>query len=288
MSERAYWGSDLDEAERPASWKILFVSLALPAMAAAGFVLLLTTGDGGGEAMEATAETEVSSVEVASLEVRALALASAAKSARPVVAEPAATGQAGSGASRGLAEVAGAELRLEPLAGDDPRWTMGRAQTVARREEADIAAALRLQAAERDETPGETANPVRGMERDPTTTASIDRPQEGIAVPVAENDAQIAALEAAAALGSSDETAAFSDTGMRMLPARAKKYVNFRDAPSNDSEVIRVVAYDEAFDAQPVEGCVHFCAVRVDGRPGYIHKAFISYESDAAARTDAE
>jgi len=117
---------------------------------------------------------------------------------------------------------------------------------------------------------------------------SIERSGESPAVRVAEDESQVAALEAAAALRSSEQAgAAFSDKGMQMLPATAKKYVNFRRAPSNDSEVIRVVAYDEPFEAQPVEGCVHFCAVRVDGEQGYIHKAFISYETETPATAAA-
>lgn len=121
---------------------------------------------------------------------------------------------------------------------------------------------------------------------DPATTASTGGPfiaAEDADVVVAETEAEILALErqvAAAQTDVADPSFAVEEQSRAgdMLTARITEYVNFRKGPSNDSDVIRVVATDTVIRAEPVSGCPHFCEVVIDGQSGYIYKSFIAYD----------
>lgn len=105
-------------------------------------------------------------------------------------------------------------------------------------------------------------------------------------VEIAETEAEIVALEAAMAEGAnaSDPSFVIEDAIAdedEMVPARIRRYVNLRGAPSNDAEVFTVVASDTRIRSQPLTACGHFCAVEVDGQAGFIGKSFIAFDQDS-------
>jgi hypothetical protein len=270
------------------------LSTAVPLVAVAA--LSLTMAGGGDKPSDVQAAEPVKLAAAASqpaVEVR-----SETKTARPAESEPAAEN-----------ELAGnAELRLSPLDRADPRWAAAPETSVPDASRSPVAEALREHAENAEAAKGD--EPRLPLDRSTTaaigrdvgpTSAGADVPPAGIgasaaAVPaverdattvaVAETPAEVAALEAAAAdAAAAHSEPAFEAAGANMLDAHANEWVNFRDAPTDDSNVIRVVAYEEAFKAQPVEECVHFCAVVVDGQSGYIHKDFINYEGSQPAES---
>lgn len=82
----------------------------------------------------------------------------------------------------------------------------------------------------------------------------------------ADNETEIASL--LAVIGTEEEPVTDD-----MVPAEALRYVNLRQAPDNDSGVIRVVA---AGDAILVEAnCEGWCAVTHQGTDGYVYESFI-------------
>ena len=109
-------------------------------------------------------------------------------------------------------------------------------------------------------------------------------------VPVAETDEEIAALEArqrqevAEDLGVDPDEAATSSIGSAVTgPLRAAiatKYVNMRNGPSDEAEVLLVVPALAEIEAE--EDC-NWCAVTYDGKAGFIYKTFISYADGAPA-----
>lgn len=276
--------------------RIVLLSTAVPLVAVAALSLTLT---GEGDRPSAVEAAEPVKLAAAAPEA-AIEVKRETKSARP--AEPAEEPEAEE-------EVAGdAELRLSPLDRSDPRWAAAPATAVPDASRSPVAEALRQHAENVDAAEGE--EPTLPLDRSTTAAIGAERPLEtgadaepfesstniaaaeradtGTTVAIAETPAEVAALEVAAAKAASAHSdPAFSAASTRMLDAHAKEYVNFRDAPSNDSNVIRVVAVDEAFQAQPVEECVHFCAVVIDGQSGYIHKDFITYEGQTAEAAPA-
>lgn len=121
---------------------------------------------------------------------------------------------------------------------------------------------------------------------DTETTAAIKEtaPELASGVQVAETDVEVAALEAAVAEAQAGRPdAAFVSEGIEMVPGRIKSYVNLRAGPSNDAEVLTIVPTDKRIEAQPLEQCVHFCQVVVDGQRGFIGKTFIAFDSPQEA-----
>jgi hypothetical protein len=254
-----------DQAMGGKRHRIVLLSTAVPLVAVAALSVVMTAGDQSSEVKAEPVKLVTAAPEAA------IAVQRETKAARPAEPEP-------------EAEAAGdTELRLSPLDRADPRWAAAE-PAVPDASRGPVADALRQHAENVDE--GEGATPpldrstTAAIASDPSAGADVETEPAGTdtSVAVAETPAEVAALEAAAAdAASAKSDPAFSASSTTMLDAHAKEWVNFRDAPSDDSNVIRVVAYDEAFKAQPVEECVHFCAVVVDGKPGYIHKSFISY-----------
>lgn len=76
-------------------------------------------------------------------------------------------------------------------------------------------------------------------------------------------------------LAALDEDAAtsMSDGRSDLVPAQAARYVNLRDAPDNDSGVIRVVPAGAAIMVEA--DCPNWCAVTHEGTRGYIYQSFI-------------
>lgn len=107
------------------------------------------------------------------------------------------------------------------------------------------------------------------------------------AVPVTEDDEEIAALEAAMVeeQGSADDMAREDDMagGPEAAPAAARPaglgearvnaYVNMRSGPDNNSQVVTVVPANARIAA--ANGCRHWCEVVYEGRRGFIYKDYI-------------
>ncbi|VVT31001.1 hypothetical protein [Rhizobium sp. EC-SD404] len=144
---------------------------------------------------------------------------------------------------------------------------------------------------------------------DEDTTSAIGTPQsnQGSEVIVAESEQEVAALEQAVAVRQDQlPDAAFvaeTDDALAAIDAQAgattgqvggtadtssyvagqtTEYVNFRTGPSNDAETISIVPGGTPLQGQPMTECPHFCAVEIDGRQGYIYKAFIDYAAPEA------
>ncbi|WP_099867134.1 hypothetical protein [Pararhizobium haloflavum] len=205
------------------------------------------------------------------------------KTARPLERTGVEVGeeQAGSEPDAGIAE---SDLRLTPLADDNPRWRDDTQTSDTEGEGAELAAAL-TGTADDDAaraSPGEPAAETGGLDRATTAAIADDGLRGSETVEIAETDAEIAALEAAAAAAQTDMPNAAFVGSVDLIPARVKEYVNFRTAPDNGSDVIRVLPGGTEIDAQPLDQCVHFCQVTVDGEPGYIGKTFIAYEDTVA------
>ena len=62
----------------------------------------------------------------------------------------------------------------------------------------------------------------------------------------------------------------------QMVAGHALKWVNMRAGPDNDAEILAVVPFDAALQAE--KGCDHWCAVTYDGEQGYIYHSFIGYD----------
>lgn len=127
------------------------------------------------------------------------------------------------------------------------------------------------------------------LEPDQNRTSSIlsAAPHAGAfepAVPVAETDDEIAALEAIQRreveedIGppSEEQTASIGQpaSGPR-AQATTTRYVNMRSGPSDDADIIVVVPALVEVEAET--GC-NWCAVAYEGRSGYIYKTFLSYD----------
>lgn len=90
-----------------------------------------------------------------------------------------------------------------------------------------------------------------------------------------ENEAVIAALrEDGTAYSSADPVAA--DTVQGLAPARVSAWVNLRDRPANDSNVLTVVPADATVQAS--SDCPQqWCQVSYDGRSGYIYQGYVRH-----------
>lgn len=257
-------------------------------------------------------------VEVPSGQVEMAALANEPSPAPQPEPEPAApVVNSADKAERPVQEVAETELGLTPLEADDPRWRSAVTARDAEEESlggrfrptpADAepteaasgatngadAAGTELTAISEDGTattrnaaPAGTETAIDAMTTgmpptvDTETTAAIGRPDPELSpdVQVAETEVEIAALEAAVAEAQAGRPdAAFVSEGIEMVPGRIKSYVNLRAGPSNDAEVLTIVPTDKRIEAQPLEQCVHFCQVIVDGQRGFIGKTFIAFD----------
>jgi hypothetical protein len=279
MNERPLSGSDRSKNFTRNRVLVLSASLPVIGLAAAAF---LAVGAGSSDVPEETAGVGASTEMAAAIPApsETIAQANVAKADRPATAQPGDGGKVVGG--------------VEPLTADDPRWggqTDGEARprdrqlasqlgsgagdAAARRPGGAFAAAL-------SQLPPSDRASVRADPLDRATTSAIGEQSPG--VDVAETDAEVAALEAAAAAEQSDmPDAAFAGEGQRMMAARIREYVNLRDGPSNESNVITIVPAGTSVEAQPIEECVHFCAVTVDGERGYIGKTFIAYEDAPTA-----
>lgn len=152
-----------------------------------------------------------------------------------------------------------------------------------------------------DETPPMEEQPAIGgiaadplpeapaLEPDPGRTASILPALSDVgafmpAVPVAETDEELAALEAIqrreveADVGPPSEEATASigpAEATPMQPATTTQYVNMRAGPDDNAEVLEVVPALASIEA---ETDCNWCAVAYEGRSGYIYRTFLSYE----------
>lgn len=127
------------------------------------------------------------------------------------------------------------------------------------------------------------------VEPDHNRTSSIlsAAPHAGVfepAVPVAETDDEIAALEAIQRreveedIGppSEDQTASIGQPAASpKARATTTRYVNMRSGPSDEAEIILVVP---ALVEVEAETDCNWCAVAYEGRNGYIYKTFLSYD----------
>jgi hypothetical protein len=223
-----------------------------------------------------------------------MAATSVAKAERPVDSE--------------ASEVA--ETTPQPLAESDPRWGV---EALAATESSQSEETAFGAQGDADPLPAETADDLgaalAAATIDEETTSAIDALQSDPAaeVVVAESEQEVAALERAVAVRQDQlpdaafvaepnsavaaldaQTGAVSGEGASggatagFLPGRTTEYVNFRTGPSNDAETISIVPGGTQLAGQPIDECVHFCAVEIDGRQGYIYKAFIEYAAPAA------
>lgn len=235
----------------------------------------------------------------------------AEKAPRPQPQEPQSAAVPETSASEEAAVAAApvVEAPPEPLASNDPRFmprpagdeeSAAPAGSAAAQTASDFAAPYARMPADMADADGS------GTSLDETETAAIVTGSSAEPVEIAETDAEIAMLEeAAATTAATDPDAAFvvqegpagEDGGNAPDPATmpemteeavVKEYVNFRTGPSNDAEVIRAVPGGTALKAQPLEGCVHFCAVDIAGEKGFIYKAFLNFseEGDATAASE--
>lgn len=237
-------------------------------------------------------------VEVASAaEAPAAAIAPApavAKADRPVESAPSAT----------------AEATPQPLDEADPRW--GGDVTAAAGSSQSEETAFGAQG-DADPLPTDATDDLdvalAEAAIDEDTTSAIGTPQSnpGSEVIVAESEQEVAALEQAVAVRQDQlPDAAFvaeTDDALAAIDAQAgattgqvggtadtssyvagqtTEYVNFRTGPSNDAETISIVPGGTPLQGQPMADCPHFCAVEIDGRQGYIYKAFIDYAAPEA------
>lgn len=107
-------------------------------------------------------------------------------------------------------------------------------------------------------------------------------------VPVAENDDEIATLEAIQREEVDDDIGAPSDEPTAAIPSPAgpmsaattTRWVNMRTGPADDAEIMVVVP---ALAEIQAETDCNWCSVSYDGQQGYIYKTFISYVEDSAA-----
>lgn len=137
-------------------------------------------------------------------------------------------------------------------------------------------------------------------EPDPGRTSSIPPARPGgdalaPEVQVAETEEEIAALETIqrreveADVGppSQEWTNSVGTTASvepappsRLVAATTTKWVNMRDGPADEAEVLMVVPALEEIQAET--GC-NWCAVTYDGKAGFIYKTFISYAEEEPA-----
>lgn len=166
----------------------------------------------------------------------------------------------------------------EMPAADDPRWgDAGQqgASSLQQNQDSDLGRALsalgQIEPQRRD-----AASAFSGL------LESENPPAAGSAqVPVAESDEDVLALEEMqrqenamliAALG--ENGAGYAATGS--VRATVSAYVNLRDAPSNDSNVITIVPANAEIESS--EECpLQWCEVTYEGQPGYIYQGYVQH-----------
>ena len=170
----------------------------------------------------------------------------------------------------------------------EPAATENESDTAA----ADAAPAVNSSADWLLQPPAQSSGEIIPIQPDPSETAGIapSTPEVGSLepiVPVAENEDEIAALEAIQQQEAGidpDAPSAAPSTGAQaagpMSTATANRYVNMRAGPSDDADVLLVVP--ALAEIQAEAGC-DWCAVSYDGQEGFIYKTFISYDENQSA-----